>query len=170
MSFGERVLWIGKNIDNLNRFAFERRAPDGCPAAWRDGMTFVEFLEFAWIVVIRHTLVEFTLTTKHNTTFGLAHPNSRCDQGIEHGLQIEGRAADKLKYFSGGSPLLQRLVALAGEPRDICFLAGNAGTADACGLVALQRFGALRFCCFAPYFVARSHCLPPGSGQGIIAD
>src|SRR5258705_10777482 len=66
-----------------------------------------------------------------------------------------------------GSPLLQRLVALAGEPRDICFLAGNAGTADACGLiVALQRFGALRFCCF----VARSHCHPLGSGQGIIAD
>ena len=40
----------------------------------------MEFLEFAWIVVIRHTLVEFTLTTKHNTTFGLAQPNSRCDR------------------------------------------------------------------------------------------
>src|SRR5260370_35227665 len=101
--------------------------------------------------VISHTLVEFPLTKKHTTRFGLAQPNSRCDQSIEHGLQVEGRAADKLKHFSGGSPLLQRLVALAGEPRDICFLAGNAGTADAGGLiVALQRFGALRSACFAP--------------------
>ena len=47
-----------------------------------------------------------------------------------------------------------------------------AGTATPCGLrriAALQRLGALRFYCFAACFVAPSHCLPRGSGQGIVA-
>jgi hypothetical protein len=39
--------------------------------------------------------------------------------------QIECRAADDFEHLGCGSLLLQRLVPLAVEPRDLCFLAGN---------------------------------------------
>ena len=40
---------------------------------------------------------------------GLAKPGCRFDQGIEHRLQIKGRAADHLEYVSRRGLLLQRL-------------------------------------------------------------
>ncbi len=39
----------------------------------------------------------------------VAQPGRRADQRIEHGLQIEGRAADHLQHIGGGGLLLQRL-------------------------------------------------------------
>ena len=42
-------------------------------------------------------------------------------------------------------------------------------TSDLRRIAALQRLRALRFCCFAACFVAPSHCLPRGSGQGIVS-
>ena len=40
---------------------------------------------------------------------GIAQPRSRLDQRIEHGLQIECRAADDLEHVGGGGLLLQQL-------------------------------------------------------------
>ena len=40
---------------------------------------------------------------------GLAQPRRRLDQRIEHGLQIEGRAADDLEHVGGGGLLLQQI-------------------------------------------------------------
>src|SRR5262249_46137473 len=99
---------------------------------------------------------------------GIAQPGRRLDEGVEHGLQVERRAANDLEHVGRGSLLLQRLVALAGELGDICFLAGREVTATACDLWRIatrQRLVALRFNCFAARFVAPSHCLPRGSGQ-----
>ena len=42
----------------------------------------------------------------------LAQPCGRLDQRIEHGLQIERRAADDLEHVGGGGLLLQRLAQL----------------------------------------------------------
>ena len=39
---------------------------------------------------------------------GIAKPSRRLDKRIEHGLQIEGRAADDLEHVGGGGLLLQR--------------------------------------------------------------
>ena len=39
------------------------------------------------------------------------------DQRIEHGLQIEGRAADDLEHVGGGGLLLQRFAQLVEQPR-----------------------------------------------------
>ena len=47
----------------------------------------------------------------------LAEPRRRLDQRIEHGLQIEGRAADDLEHVGGGGLLLQRFAQLVEQPR-----------------------------------------------------
>ena len=46
--------------------------------------------------------------------FGFAQPRRRFDQRIEHGLQIERRAADDLEHVGGGGLLLQRFAQLVG--------------------------------------------------------
>ena len=48
---------------------------------------------------------------------GLAQPRRRFDQRIEHGLQIERRAADDLEHVGGGGLLLQRFAQLVEQPR-----------------------------------------------------
>ena len=40
----------------------------------------------------------------------------RCDQGIEHGPEIERRAADDLEDLGGGGLLLQRFAQLVEQP------------------------------------------------------
>src|SRR5262249_8633008 len=57
---------------------------------------------------------EAALCGKRNVSYiGLANPGGRFDQCIEHGLQIEGRAADDLEHVGGGGLLLQRLRQIA---------------------------------------------------------
>ena len=48
---------------------------------------------------------------------GVAKPRRRFDQRVEHGLQIEGRAADHLEHVGGGGLLLQRLAQLVEQAR-----------------------------------------------------
>ena len=50
---------------------------------------------------------------------GCAKPRRQFDQRIEHGLQIEGRAADDLEHVGGGGLLLQRF---ASAPRALLHL------------------------------------------------
>ena len=47
---------------------------------------------------------------------GLAQLGGQLDQGIEHGLQIERRAADHLEHVGGGGLLLQRFAQLVEQP------------------------------------------------------
>ena len=47
----------------------------------------------------------------------LAQPRRRFDQRIEHGLQIERRAADHLEHVGGGGLLLQGFPQFAEQPR-----------------------------------------------------
>ena len=41
-----------------------------------------------------------------------AQPGSRFDQRIEHGLEVEGRAADDFQHIGGRGLLLERLAQL----------------------------------------------------------
>ena len=45
--------------------------------------------------------------------------------GVEHGLNIGPRACDDTKDFAGRSLLVLRFMQFAGEPYDLCFLAGD---------------------------------------------
>ncbi len=50
---------------------------------------------------------------------GFAKPRCGFDEGIEHDLQIEGRAADHLQHVSGRGLLLQRLPQVVGARLDL---------------------------------------------------
>src|SRR6266480_2227491 len=64
------------------------------------------------------------LEPKYERTFGRAQPGRRLDQRVEHGLQVEGRAADDLEHIGGGGMLLQRFAQLVEQP---CILDGDDG-------------------------------------------
>ena len=76
----------------------------------------------------------FVLAQEYPRVVRIAQPRRRFDQRIEHRLEVEGRAADHLEHVGGGGLLFPRLVQLAGEPRDLGFLAGSGGTAMASSL------------------------------------
>ena len=48
----------------------------------------------------------------YRADIGLAQARRRFDQRIEHGLQIEGRAADHLEHVGGGGLLLRAIAQL----------------------------------------------------------
>ena len=54
----------------------------------------------------------------------LAQPGRQFDQRVEHGLQIEGRAADHLEHVGGGGLLLQRFGQIVGA----CCTSSNSRT------------------------------------------
>ena len=60
---------------------------------------------------------KLSLTLKQPGVIRVAQPGRRLDQCVEHGLQVEGRAADDLKYIGGGGLLLQRFTQLIQQPR-----------------------------------------------------
>jgi hypothetical protein len=92
--------------------------------------------------------------------------------GVEHGLNVDPRACDDAKDLACRPLLLLRFVQVAAKPRDLCFLASRGTATDRC----LWRVAALSHCCltasrfnwFATCSGAPSHCLPQGSGQGIV--
>ncbi len=77
-------------------------------------MTFVVLPEVLRKSVMRDNLIGRTLAQKKNTSIGRTQARRRLDQGIEHRLQIEGRAADDLEHVGGGGLLLQRLGEVVG--------------------------------------------------------
>src|SRR6516164_8159614 len=96
------------------------------------------------------------------------------DHDLQHGLEFARRRTDDLKDLGCRPLLFQRLVALAGEACNLCFLAGDRGATSAYGLwrtapLWRHRFVALRFGRFAACSGASAHRLPQGSGQGIVA-
>ena len=52
---------------------------------------------------------------EYERAFGRAQASGRLHQRVEHGLQIEGRAADELEHVCGRGMLLQRLAKLVEE-------------------------------------------------------
>ncbi len=48
---------------------------------------------------------------------GLAQPRGGADQGVQHGSQVEGGAADRLEHIGGGGLARQRLLRLVEQPR-----------------------------------------------------
>ncbi len=104
---------------------------------------------------------------------GIADADGILQHGCKDRLKIAGRTADNLKHLRRRGLLLQRLLQLAAKPRDLCFLVGRGGTVTARGLWRIAalwrcRFTSSRFNRFAACFGAPSHCLPLGSGRGIV--
>src|SRR5215467_8734485 len=51
----------------------------------------------------------FSFTPEQQSMISCAQSGRRFEQGVEHGVQIEGRTADHLKHVGGGSLSLQGL-------------------------------------------------------------
>jgi hypothetical protein len=67
---------------------------------------------------------KFALALEQPGMISVAQANSRFYERVEHGLQIEGRAADDLEHIGGGSLLLPRFLQFARDEGEL-LLFGN---------------------------------------------
>src|SRR5215471_16685932 len=67
--------------------------------------------------VVRFEVVIFGLRSTYVHCVRLTQAGRRLDERIEHGLQIERRAADDFEHIGGGGLLLQRFSQLVEQPR-----------------------------------------------------
>ena len=111
LSCDESVFRIRQHVGNVDSLALEQRPSEdrSSPYARRphSGVLHVRG-ELGREPPARDPRVALTGGTMDRRHLRLAQPRCRLDQGIEHGLQIEGRAADDLEHVGGGGLLLQR--------------------------------------------------------------
>ncbi|MGA9817890.1 MAG: hypothetical protein WBQ54_13245, partial [Pseudolabrys sp.] len=69
----------------------------------------------------------FALTEKHDAIAGITNARRVLQHRLEDRFKLAGRAADNLEHVSGRRQLLPRLVALADEPRNVCYLVRSDG-------------------------------------------
>jgi hypothetical protein len=54
------------------------------------------------------------------------------DDNLQHGLELGRRSADDFQNLRCRRPLFERLITLAGEPRDFCFPVSRGTATDHC--------------------------------------
>src|SRR5262245_29549231 len=107
LEFSRRVTRIGQHIVNVDRPAFHRRSSGDRPWARRNWMLLRILLELAGEAEIRRDSVKPAAVPQVDECLvGLAQVGRGCDQRVENGLQVEGRAADDLEHVGGRSLLL----------------------------------------------------------------
>ncbi len=118
LSFAPGIVRVRQHIGNLNHPGLERGSPGDTAAIHRD-LQRQEIIPNSRVHVGRMAEAggpaeKFALALEQPGVIRLAQPRRQLDQGIEHGLQIEGRAADHLEHVGGGGLLLQRFGELLG--------------------------------------------------------
>jgi hypothetical protein len=68
---------------------------------------------------------QLAVKSVHRADYAVAEIYRTSHDRVEGGLDGGRRAGDHAQDFTGRSLLLACLVSLAGEPRDLCFLAGR---------------------------------------------
>ena len=108
LKWAERVFRIGRGIDDMNRAKFQQNAPDQTSTSRFEPQLSLFILVSSRQPVSRIDLKKsFISWTSNSRQIGLTQSSGRLDECIEHGLQIEGRAADDLEYVGGSRLLLQ---------------------------------------------------------------
>jgi hypothetical protein len=74
---------------------------------------------------LSYRLKNTAIETKQRTELGLADVRGALQNRLEYQVQIGRRRTDDFENFGSGGELCQRLVTLAGELRDLYFLAGG---------------------------------------------
>ena len=64
-----------------------------------------------------HGVARIAVVTENHSSCCAAEPDSRIQESVEHGLQIEGRAANDLEHVGSRGLLLERLAQLIQEAR-----------------------------------------------------
>src|SRR5262249_30083822 len=108
-SLWKRVVGVVQHIENVNDLALEQGTSGHVAALGCDRQIPDQIDEFGRETVGLCSEEYPALLPGDGRAVGVAKPGSRFHKGVEHGLQIEGRAADDLEYVGGGGLLLQRL-------------------------------------------------------------
>src|SRR5262245_58945661 len=90
----------------------ERRAAIGCDWNISDIIN-----KFARKPVRFGAIKDSILLTSNNSLLGIAERRRRLNEGLQHCVQVEGRAANDLEHVGGGRLLLERLAQLVEQPR-----------------------------------------------------
>ncbi len=104
-------LGVGQGVEDVERPALEG-GPTDCGAASRpDHVPLPELAVRGGSPVLREEPEHLAVEPRDEGPLGPGQPGRVLDQGLEHRLQIERRAADHLEHFAGRGLLLQ------GEPQ-----------------------------------------------------
>jgi|SRR6516164_8405940 len=143
LCFEPREFRIGQNVRDVNGSAFQNGSPGNRPAVELIHRKSLHVLAiFALEAGERDNLEAIVLDTRYVCLVGATKPCRRFDERVEHGLQIEGRAADDLEHVGGCGLLLQRFAQLfeqAGNCTPTSLLPGKRGVAET--KKAPSRFG-----------------------------
>src|SRR5262249_53926712 len=110
--FNHLVARIGEHVRNLDRSTLRDNAADDRAATRRQRVGLDIGLEVGRVSATRYLPIDVPLRPIYGRHVGLAEICRRLDQRVEHGLQIERRAADDLEDVGGGGLLLKRFAQL----------------------------------------------------------
>ncbi len=115
----QRVLGIGNDIRNLDRSPLDHGATGDRAAI--DGERMIrEELDIGLRIADRGPRAVLIAHAAHDESHvGIAEQRGGVDEGIEHRLQVEGRAADGLQHIADRGLLLQRFAQLLGARRHL---------------------------------------------------
>ncbi len=102
LSLRQGIFRIARNIPNLDRSTLSHRAPKHCPAPRHNRAVshiIVVFMRKAKACNVR---ICVSFWAMDSSAVRLAEACCGLDEGIEHRLQIESRAADDLQHVGGG--------------------------------------------------------------------
>jgi Ribbon-helix-helix protein, copG family len=111
---GHCVFRIGGEIGDVDRLSFERNALGDAAAAGREGHRPQHLIPFAIERESRAEAVEVAAADRERRLAGIAQPRGRLHQGVEHRLEVEGRAADDLEHVARRGLVFERFLELAG--------------------------------------------------------
>src|SRR6516164_5062654 len=109
-----RIFWIGLNIGDMNRLAFQQNASGDRAAIRFDRTVFHALLKLGRDAVACDVKKTHPLRTANGRHVRIAQTRDRFDQRVKHRLQIEGRTADDFQHFGRRGLLLERFAKFAG--------------------------------------------------------
>src|ERR1700730_12428828 len=113
LSLKKSVIWIGKDILNLDRVPLLYGATENASFDRFEGQVLrKKSTVILWKALRGDFLITLSLLLLDSRHIRFAKPDRRLHQGVENGLKIERRAADYLEHVGGGGLLLQRFAQL----------------------------------------------------------
>src|ERR1700738_1173828 len=114
LSLKKSVIWIGKDILNLDRVPLLYGATENASFGRFDGQVLREkSTVILWKALRGDFLITLSLLLLDSRHIRFAKPDRGLHQGVENGLKIEGRAADYLEHVGGCGLLLERFREIA---------------------------------------------------------
>src|SRR5262249_40674132 len=102
------VVGMGQDIGNMKNFALKQHSSRNRASVNLSRVICVKFGQLRRASIGRFKIISCASRSAYHHCVGLAKLGCRLDESVEHGLQIEGRAADDLEHIGGGGLLLKR--------------------------------------------------------------